>query len=103
MYRYFFAHKDCYSDTWRTKEIEDFIESTKLFLSQDKGAYKGAEFFCDIQLMLVSNWVSWNSNDYDATKTNYVSIVVGEVLSDECETFLEEFSKVLGWNFCEEM
>lgn len=103
MYRYFFIHTDCVSNTWETKEVERFIASKIKFLSQDNGGYKATEFFCDIQLMLVSDWDSWSSNEYDATKTNYVSIVVGEVLSDECETFLKEFSEFLGWNFYEEM
>lgn len=103
MYRYFSVHTDCYSNAWETKEIERFIESKIKFLSQYNGSYKATEFFCDIQLMLVSDWDSWSSNEYDATKTNYVSVVVGEVLFDECETFLKELSEFLGLNICEEM
>ncbi len=34
--------------------------------------------FCDIQLLLVNNWESWNSNNYNSIETNYISMVTDE-------------------------
>lgn len=103
MYQYFCIHTDCYSNTWETKDVEEFIESKKLFYLTGNGSYKGSDFFCDIQLLLVNNWDLWSSNNYDSIETNYISIVVGDTLSDKCDEFLKELSVFLGWGILQDI
>lgn len=102
MYQYFCCRTDCYSNRWETKDIEEFLEKQKLFLPSGSGGYKGIDFFCDIQLMLVDDWDCWNSNNYDSTETNYISIIAEDNRSDKCDIFMEELSVFLGWRIIED-
>lgn len=97
MYHYYYIHTDCYSNAWDTAYVEQFIESTNLFSGNGKGAYTAKEFFCSLQLLRVRDWNSWNENDYDSSKTNYISIVIDEKSSDKREEFFKCISEHLGW------
>ena len=60
------------SETWNTAEIEAYLHQTGLFPGD---ALTAQNPFLDISLLNVKSYDSWNGNDYDAQKTNYIPIV----------------------------
>ncbi len=75
---YFSIHTKKESITWKTEKIEKCIDKTKMFLKEEKGCYKGIDFFCLLGLMKVKSWDSWNNKDYNCQETNYISIITSE-------------------------
>ena len=47
---YFSIHTKKESITWKTEKIEKCIDKTKMFLKEEKGCYKGIDFFCLLKL-----------------------------------------------------
>ena len=101
-YRYYHVSKDCISQTWNTKEIESYLSSKGDFDNEGKGSYKHNTSFLSLQLMLVKDYNSWNSNDYNKTRTNYIVIITSKKLNPTVETFIQDFETFLGWRIIEE-
>lgn len=102
MYRYYSVRTDCLESVWKTKDVERFFTEKNIFNSREKGHFCAQDFFCDIHLMFVKDWDSWNSDDYDCMKTNYISIVVGDEKVDEREMIMKELSVFLAAQLIEE-
>jgi len=66
------------------------------------GAFKHNMIFLPVQLMLVKDYDSWSSNDYNNKETNYISIVTSYVLKPVAEQFIHDFEKFIGKRIVEE-
>ena len=71
---YHFRTRDI-SETWDTAVIEDFLRSTGLFPAD---TFTSQNPFLSISPMCVKDYDSWNGNDYDPEKTNYIGIVTSD-------------------------
>lgn len=100
-YRYYYISTDCIENKWNTMDVERFISNYGGFV-QTEGGFKHISSFCDIQLLNIKNYESWNSNDYDKMETNYISITTSKILVAETVKFFEDFELFIGWRICEE-
>jgi len=75
IYGYYYVKTDCIKSTWDTKEIEAFLLNDDRFVSKGNGSFDHNNTFLSLQLMLVKDYNSWSSNDYNSSKTNYIDIV----------------------------
>ena len=102
MNRYFSIHPDCYTETWRTTHIEEYLKKINILQAEGNGGFRSIDCFCDIQLLLVNNWDSWNNNDYNSIETNYISIVTEDDFLSKYELLFKELSVFLGRSIIEE-
>ena len=60
------------SQTWRTAEIERYLQSTGLFPAD---SFTSQKPFLDIGLLHIRSRDSFSSRDYDPQLTNYICVV----------------------------
>lgn len=86
MYNYFYIKTDCRSNTWKTMEIQNYLQSFTIFEEKSNGIFTSKNPFLDISLLKVKDLNSWSSLDFDKDETNYVPIVTsGEWCISLCE------------------
>lgn len=100
-YGYYFVKTDCLSNTWNTKDIEGYLIN-KGFISERMGGYQLKSCFLSLNLMLVKNYDSWSSNDYNRDETNYIDIVTSKGLHPTAEQFFRDFEIFIGRRVIEE-
>jgi len=101
-YGYYYVSKDCISNTWDTKAIELYLLNTGYFSDNGNGSFGHNSTLLSLQLMLVSDYSSWSSNDYNSIDTNYVSIVSTKKNESVIEQFFQDFEIFLGRQIIEE-
>jgi len=101
-YGYYHFSTDSVNDAWNTGEIEAFLSGKNCFITNGKGEYKHNAHFFSLNLMLVSDFDSWNSDLYDSGKTNYIDIVTSKKIPAFAEQFFRDFGAFLGRNVVEE-
>jgi len=101
-YGYFYISTDCISNTLNTREIELYLMNKGCFISNGLGSFKHNLTFLSIQLMLVKNYNSWSSNDYNKEKTNYITITTSKEINSIVEQFFREFEIFIGCHIIEE-
>ena len=74
-YVYYHFKTNSISETWNTGIIEVFLHSTGLF-QEDR--FTSQRPFLSISLMCARDFDSWNANDYDPEKTNYIAVVTSD-------------------------
>ncbi len=78
-YIYYHFKTNSLSEKWNTAEIETFLYDCGLFSKNEKrGEFTSKKPFLSISLMNVSNYDSWNSEEYDSENTNFISIVTSD-------------------------
>ena len=74
-YVYYHFKTGCISETWNTAVIEDFLRQTGLFPAD---RFTLQQPFLSIGLMCVKDFESWNGQEYDSERTNYISVVTSD-------------------------
>ena len=74
-YVYYHFRTDSISDAWDTAEIEAYLRSTGLFPAD---RFVSQRPFLSIGLMLVTDFASWNGQEYDRERTNYIAAVTSD-------------------------
>ena len=72
------------------------------FISDGLGSFTHKSIFLSIQLMLVKDYNSWSSYDYNDNGTNYMSIVTSYVVEPVAEQFFQDFEKFIGRHIIKE-
>jgi len=96
MYSYYYFSTDSISNTWDTKKIEMYLLNREDFANDGLGSFMHNSIFLSIQLLLVKDYNSWSSNDYNDNGTNYISIVTSYVVEPVVEQFFQDFEKFIG-------
>ncbi|MCL2636851.1 MAG: hypothetical protein FWD48_00630 [Oscillospiraceae bacterium] len=103
-YGYYFVIRNCISSTWEKEELErikTYLLNNK-FTDKGKGLFTHNETFLSLQFMLVKDYNSWSSNNYNRKKANYISIVTLKDLEPLVKKFFKEFESFIGWYVIEE-
>ena len=101
-YRYYHISTDYIESAWDTREIETYLMNTGCFINEGKGSYKFTKTFMSLQLMMVKDYNSWSSNDYNSSKTNYIDIVTAKNVEPVVVQFFQEFEMFIGGHVIEE-
>ena len=101
-YGYYHVSTDSISKSWHTNEIEAYLLSRKCFENYNAGGFTHDSVFLTIQLMLVKDYNSWSSSDYNSNETNYISIVTSKKANLIVTNFFRDFGIFLGWHIIEE-
>lgn len=74
-YVYFHMKTGSPAEHWDTAEIEAFLRGTGLFPAD---RFVSQHPFLSIGLMYVKDFDSWNGQEYDRERTNYLAIVTSD-------------------------
>ena len=101
-YGYYYLSTDCISNTIDTKGIELFLLNKNCFVNDKIGSFKHSLTFLSLQLMLVKDYNSWSSDDYNEDKTNYINITTHKKIDSTVEQFFRDLEKFTGFRIVEE-
>lgn len=87
------------TETFSTKIVEEFISQLKDIRSEGNGAFSSIDDSFSMQIMLVKNFDSWNSDDYNSEKANYLSFVISRDKIDEYRDLINKLSDLLNIPF----
>lgn len=99
-YNYYYVKTDCISNTWHTHEIENFLNtqhSQLKFERKDRGSFISKDPFISLQILLVKDYDSWSSNNYNNRYTNYIAIITAPNFDNVIRQFFKDLSAFLGW------
>lgn len=87
------------TETFSTKNIEEFMSHQNDIISEGNGAFSSTDDSFSMQIMLVNDFDSWNSNDYNSKKANYLSFVVSKDKIDKYRDLIIQLSDLLKFPF----
>ena len=99
MTNYYYIATDSLSNTWETAKIEKLLLSFD-FLHKQNGKFSSKEPYLIVSLLKVSNKDSWNEQDYNKDKTNYISIITDDASERDIDVkrLLKGLEILLGFN-----
>lgn len=74
-YVYYHFKTGSIAEAWDTAEIEAFLRSTGLFPAD---RFVSQRPFLSIGLMHVEDFDSWDGQEYDPARTNYIAVVTSD-------------------------
>lgn len=94
-YEYVNMKTEYITETFSTKIVEEFLSQQNYIFSEDNGAFSSLDKSVSIQIMLVKDFDSWNSNDYNSEHANYISFVISRSKFDEYKDLINQLSDLL--------
>ena len=96
---YYHMSAGCLSQYIETQRIRKHLLETMFLCEIKEGNFQRKTPFVDITLLNVRNAESWSDNDYDAHKTNYISIIIEESDRENSAiiSLFRALEKICGW------
>ena len=105
MEKYYYMSAGCSGQYIETQKIRKHLLETMFLCEIREGDFLCKTPFVSLTLLNVRNTESWSSNDYDAHKTNYISIVIEESYCENSAiiSLFRALEKICGWTVIEDL
>lgn len=98
-YEYAYMKTADVTKTFSTKDVEEFMLHQVQIFSEGNGLFSSRDKSFSMQIMLVKNFDSWNSNDYNSEQANYIAFDAIRGKFEEYKDLTNQLSELLNIRF----